>query len=321
MPYGSVLVVDDVASNLYVARGLLTPYGLRIETAISGTEAIEKIKGGSVYDIVFMDHMMPVMDGMEATKIIRGMGYTRPIIALTANAVVGQSDIFLANGFDGFIPKPIDSRQLDAVLNRFIRDKQPHEVIEAARQEQRQEAPEIKDMSEIHKFFIVDAENAIRVIEETCAKLPDAQAVDSYVIAVHGMKNVLANIGEAELSSAALRLEQAGNERNIDVITEETPAFTDALRFLIDKYRPANNEDTAISGEDTVYLRDKLLEIKTACEAFDVTAAKETLDTLRKKTWPRYVNETLDEISVHLLHSAFRKAAAAAAKEGIIERQ
>jgi signal transduction histidine kinase/CheY-like chemotaxis protein/HPt (histidine-containing phosphotransfer) domain-containing protein len=319
MPYGSVLVVDDVASNLYVAKGLLTPYGLRIETAPSGIETIDRIKAGSVYDIVFMDHMMPVMDGMEAVKIIRDMGYTHPIVALTANAVVGQSDIFLENGFDGFISKPIDSREMDAALKRFIRDKQPREVIEATRREQQKReasespAPEIKDMSEIYQYFVLDAENAIKVIEEVYAKLPDAQGIDSYVTAVHGMKNVLANIGEKELSGAALRLEQAGNDRNIALITEETPAFINALRFLINKHKPAAKDETIeISGEDAVYLRDKLLEIKTACGSFDVMAAKEALDSLRKKTWPRYVHETLDAISVHLLHSAFKKAVAAA---------
>jgi signal transduction histidine kinase/CheY-like chemotaxis protein/HPt (histidine-containing phosphotransfer) domain-containing protein len=319
MPYGSVLVVDDVASNLYVAKGLLAPYGLRIETAASGTEAIKKIKSGSVYDIVFMDHMMPVMDGMEALKIIRGTGYTRPVVALTANAVVGQSVKFLENGFDGFISKPIDSRELDAALKHFIRDKQPHEIIEATRREQRQRetenpgnsAPEIKDMSEIYKYFVLDAGNVIKAIEKVYAKLDtsNAKAVNSYITAVHGMKNVLANIGEAELSGIARRLEQAGNEKNFALIKEETPAFKDALRFLIDKYKPANNNETAeISGEDTVFLRNKLLEIKTACEEFDITAAKNALNNLREKSWPRYVNEALDEISVHLLHSAFKKA-------------
>jgi len=319
MPYGSVLVVDDVPSNLYVARGLLTPYGLRIETVTGGAEAIERIKDGNVYDIVFMDHMMPGMDGMEAVKIIRGMGYTNPIVALTANAVIGQSDIFLSNGFDGFIAKPIDSRQLNAALNRFIRDKQPREVIEAARREYRTRKTEetavsdIKDMSEIYKYFVSDAENAIKVISPY-VKLPGDQAIDSYVTAVHGMKNVLANIGEMELSAAALRLEQAGNEKDIAVITEETPAFIEALMSLIDKHKPANNDETTeISDSDTVYLRDKLLEIKTACEALDITAAKEALDNLRQRTWPRNVNEALDEISVHLLHSAFKKAATAAA--------
>jgi PAS domain S-box-containing protein len=320
MPYGSVLVVDDVVSNIYVIRGLLKPYGLRIETASSGIEAIEKIRAGNVYDIVFMDHMMPKMDGMEATKIIRGMGYAHTIIAFTANAIVGQSDIFLANGFDGFISKPIDSRELDAAVKSFIRDKQPHEVIEATRREQREReaenqavsAQEINDASEVEKYVVSDAEKAITVLEEVYSKLhaSDIEAINSYITAVHGMKSALANIGETKLSAAALKLEQAGNERDFAVIAEETPAFTNALRALISKLKPDNNnETTEISGDDTVYLRDKLLDIKTACEAFDITAAKNALDDLQRKAWPHHVNGSLDEISVHLLHSAFKKAA------------
>jgi len=135
MPYGKVLIVDDVRSNLYVARGLMVPYGLSIDTAASGFEAVEKIKKGAEFDVIFMDHMMPKMDGIEATKIIRGMGYTRPIIALTANALAGQAEMFIENGFDGFISKPIDIRQLNSSLNKFIRDRYPAEVVEAARQE------------------------------------------------------------------------------------------------------------------------------------------------------------------------------------------
>jgi CheY-like chemotaxis protein len=99
---------------------------------VSGPEAIDKIKSGALYDIIFMDHMMPIMDGMEAVKIIRGMGYSAPIIALTANAVVGQADIFLANGFDDFISKPIDMRVLDVSLNEYIYGKQPPEALAAA---------------------------------------------------------------------------------------------------------------------------------------------------------------------------------------------
>jgi len=310
-------------SNIYVIRGLLKPYGLRIETASSGIEAVEKIKSGNVYDIVFMDHMMPKMDGIEATKIIRGMGYTNTIIAFTANAIVGQSDIFLANGFDGFISKPIDSRELDAAVKSFIRDKQPHEVIEAMRREQRKieiensddSAQEINDSSEIEKYFVLDAEKAIEVLEEVYSKLhaSDIDTINSYITTVHGMKSALANIGEMELSAMALKLEQSGRERNFAVITEETPAFIDALRFLIDKLKPSGNDKTAeISGDDTAYLRNKLLAIKTACEAFDIITAKNALDDLQKKTWPHHINESLDEISVHLLHSAFKKAATVA---------
>jgi signal transduction histidine kinase/CheY-like chemotaxis protein/HPt (histidine-containing phosphotransfer) domain-containing protein len=315
MPYGSVLVVDDVVSNIYVIRGLLKPYGLKIDTASSGMEAIEKIKDGGAYDIVFMDHMMPVMDGIKATEIIRGMGYTRTIIAFTANAIVGQSDMFLANGFDGFISKPIDSRELDAVVKSFIRDKQPHEVIEAVRREQRERDAEINDAHEIEKYFVLDAEKAIKVIEEIYPKINTSESlvINLYTTAVHGMKSALANIGETELSADALELEQAGREGNLAAITEKTPAFTDALRVLIGKYKPAETgETTEISGEDAVYLREKLLAIKTACEALDVTAARNALHDLKHKTWPRRVNIILDEISVHLLHSAFNKAAATA---------
>jgi CheY-like chemotaxis protein len=128
MPHGKVLIVDDVLSNLYVANGLMDPYGLSIETVRSGFEAIDKIEDGGVYDIVFMDHMMPGMDGIETTQKIRELGYKRPIIALTANAVVGQSDVFLKNGFDGFISKPIDVRQLDAALKKFVHDEPPPKV-------------------------------------------------------------------------------------------------------------------------------------------------------------------------------------------------
>jgi signal transduction histidine kinase/ActR/RegA family two-component response regulator len=135
MPYGKVLIVDDVESNLYVAKGLMASYELSIDTATSGFEAIEKVKNGNVYDIIFMDHMMPKMDGIETAKNIRSLGYNAPIIALTANALTGQMEIFMENGFDGFISKPIDIRQLNVSLNKFVRDKQAPEVIEAARRE------------------------------------------------------------------------------------------------------------------------------------------------------------------------------------------
>ena len=135
MPYGRVLIVDDVETNLFVAEGLMKLYMLKIETAKSGREAINKINFGGEYDIVFMDHMMPEMDGIETTKLLRASGYTKPIVALTANAVVGQSELFYKNGFDEFISKPIDVRYLNTVLNKFIRDIQPPEVLEAARWE------------------------------------------------------------------------------------------------------------------------------------------------------------------------------------------
>ena len=121
MPYGKVLVVDDSATNLYVAETMLESFELSIELCESGQEAIDKVEQGNVYDIIFMDHMMPDMDGIEATKILRDMGYYYPIVALTANAIKGQAEMFIENGFSGFISKPIDIKLLNSYLIRFIK--------------------------------------------------------------------------------------------------------------------------------------------------------------------------------------------------------
>ena len=120
MSGGSVLIVDDVGTNLYVAEGLMSPYGLKIETASSGFETIEIIESGKKYDIIFMDHMMPDMDGIETTIKLRSIGYNGIIVALTANALVGNAEMFKENGFDDFISKPIDLNELDIILNKYV---------------------------------------------------------------------------------------------------------------------------------------------------------------------------------------------------------
>ncbi|MDR1443782.1 MAG: response regulator [Treponema sp.] len=124
-----ILVVDDVDINLDVARGLLEPYGLTVDTLLSGKMAVERITSGTPrYDMILMDHMMPEMDGVETVRIIRnniGTEYARniPIVALTANALTGNEEMFLANGFNGYIPKPIDIRLLDEQIKRWTGKK------------------------------------------------------------------------------------------------------------------------------------------------------------------------------------------------------
>jgi CheY-like chemotaxis protein len=130
LSYASVLVVDDIATNLDVVKGMLKPYKVAVDCASSGKQAIEMIrKGEPRYSAVFMDHMMPGMDGIEATHIIReeiGTDYARrvPIIALTANAIVGNEEMFLNQGFQAFISKPIDTTKLDGVLRQWVRNKE-----------------------------------------------------------------------------------------------------------------------------------------------------------------------------------------------------
>jgi len=127
MASGRVLVVDDVDINLYVVEAMLEAFGLTIELSNSGHDVIEKIKQGKVYDVIFMDYMMPGMDGIEATKTLREMGYDHPIIALTANAIKGQAEVFMNNGFSGFMTKPINIKLLNSYLVRFIKNKQDNQ--------------------------------------------------------------------------------------------------------------------------------------------------------------------------------------------------
>ena len=121
-PSASVLLVDDNSFNLKVAHELLKLYGVDADTAGSGRDAINLVAKTN-YDLVFMDHMMPDMDGIEATGEIRKLGGTfknLPIIALTANAVHGAKEMFLVNGFNGYISKPIDMKELSVVLKQWL---------------------------------------------------------------------------------------------------------------------------------------------------------------------------------------------------------
>jgi len=324
MPYGKVLIVDDVQTNLYVARGLMTPYGLSVETAVSGFEAVEKIKNGAAYDIIFMDHYMPKMNGIEAAKIIRDLGYTRPIVALTANALIGQAEMFMENGFNGFISKPIDIRQLDASLNKLIRDKYPPEVVEAARQQllkismekSAAEARQSASDPELAAIFARDAENALERLESIHAyAYRRTDDIRMFVINVHAMKSALANVGETELSAVAFKLEQAGRAEDITVLRAETPAFLEALREVIEKNKPKEEDDDA-PEEDLEFARaeleEKLLVIQKACEEYDEKTADMALAELKQKKLPRPVRELLDNIAGHLLHSDFEEAASLA---------
>jgi signal transduction histidine kinase/CheY-like chemotaxis protein/HPt (histidine-containing phosphotransfer) domain-containing protein len=325
MPYGRVLIVDDIETNLYVARGLMTPYGLSIETAESGFEAIVKIKNGATYDVIFMDHFMPKMDGLETTKVIRDLGYTRPIVALTANALIGQAEIFIESGFEGFLSKPIDVRQLNSILNKLVRDKHSKEEVDSARRlrdslKSRSAAVEVQPptSSQLADFFTKDAQKAIKTLEAIHANnYRRSNDFQMFIISVHAMKSALANIGEPGLSETASRMEQAGREKDIGVIESALPGFLKHLKAVVEKISlKEDDENVEITDEDMAYLRNKLLAFQEACTGYDKKTAKDTLAELRGKTWPHPVREMLNVIAGHLLHSDFDEAASVAGEYG-----
>jgi signal transduction histidine kinase/CheY-like chemotaxis protein/HPt (histidine-containing phosphotransfer) domain-containing protein len=293
MPYGKILVVDDVDTNLFVTEGLLKPYKLNIETAISGFAVIEKIKNGNNYDVIFMDHMMPFMDGIETTQKLRTMGYDGIIVALTANALVGNDKMFKENGFDDFISKPIDIRHLNVALNQYVRDRHPEE---AKKYETIATAaiPAFTVNPKVLEVFRGDAEKTIVTLRESIKS-----NIKLFTTATHAIKSALANIGENEKSQMAAKLENAGLNSDTDYINANTENFIKTLEELV-KTIPVPEEiiskDDANILEDVAYLTEQFGIIKSACENYDNATIYQVLDRLKEKVWKKETLVTLENI-------------------------
>jgi CheY-like chemotaxis protein len=314
MPYGSVLLVDDVETNLFVAIELFKPYRLRVDTVASGQDAIERIKDGKIYDIIFMDHLMPVMDGIETTHHIRGMGYTHPIIAVTADKSAENDDLFLNNGFDSFIPKPINKSQIDTILKRMIRDKQPKEVLEnALLQESKFELNENTQSNEslLRSSFIRDATKAVNVIDKL-SRQPESENQSSmreFIVNIHGIKSSLHNIGEEELSAEAHSLEKAARHDSISIASTKVQDFLSNLRELLKELKANENED--IKDADIGCLCCELKKIQELCASFDRKGVLDVIAGLENCS--AETRAVLDELAEFVLHSYFDEAESTAA--------
>jgi len=311
MPYGDILVVDDVLPNIYVAKGLLAPYDLKVDTADSGYAAIKKIKDGRTYDIIFMDHMMPEMDGIEAVKHIRDMGYNHPIVALTANAVAGQANGFLSNGFDDYLSKPIDLRQMNRLLNKLIRDKQNPDIVEAARNASALRKTNVKPDGNAHVSALLlgrkidglditdgignmggDEKSYIQVLHSYAINVRsqllsidyvDETTLDKYKITVHGIKGTSYYIGARHIGDMAKALEYASDSGDISYVRENHTMFRDTVRKLIDNLdaffldMDTENPKPVKSEPD----KEMLAKLRDACNSFnmdDLDAAIEEID-------------------------------------------
>ncbi|MDL2268176.1 response regulator [Desulfovibrio sp. OttesenSCG-928-G15] len=237
MPYGKVLVVDDMETNLYVAKSVLLRYGLTVETASSGHEVLKKVSGGSLYDIIFLDHMMPGMDGVETAQKVRAFGYTGTIIALTANAVLGSEQMFRKNGFDDFISKPMNLQLLNDKLNTFVRDRHKDEA-EALRKSGDDAGAVFEEPAIDPKLIEVFKRDARKAV--TTLKTVTVEDRKLLITTIHAMRSALANIGEKEKSDFARSLEIAAIRSN----DEDKAYFKNNMGRLIDML------DTMAARED-----------------------------------------------------------------------
>jgi YesN/AraC family two-component response regulator len=246
--------------------------------------------------------MMPKMDGIEATKHLRDAGYTKPIVALTANAMVGQAQMFLQNGFDGFISKPIDMRDLNSLLNKLVRDKQPPDVIEEARkqmasgkkvkppQASSQEQPESAfasrevaglDIAAGLKRYDYDEEVYIKILRSYVSSvrsmLETVEVVGKdtlfdYHIKVHGIEGASRNIFAEQIGELAGNLKDAAKAEDFDYIEKHNPKFVEDLKEFIDAISTlisAINAETRKPKKDAPDT-DALLRLAAACKVYDM---------------------------------------------------
>jgi len=287
-PDAKVLIVDDVQVNLKVADGLLKPYQMTTSLCESGQEAIDAIKAEK-FDLVLMDYMMPMMSGVEAVKIIRELevGKKLPIIALTANAIVGAKEMFLQTGFDDFISKPIEVTRLNDILTKWIPKEKQGDFAPATDKSQADTLDIHIDGIDTTKGLALSGGNIplyldlIATFGVECPKrlteltrCYEAEDIPLYTIHVHALKTACANIGAEAVSKEAENLENAGDRRYVEFIRKHHSGFADKLARLLSGINEAmaNTEKPGNADFDDDAVFSELSKLKTALESYNVAA-------------------------------------------------
>ena len=236
------LIVDDSKLNLKVAEKILSEYGLTTETVLSGDECIDKIKRGNIYDIIFMDIMMPNKGGVETLKELKSLpNFNTPVVALTADAMEGQKEAYLSAGFIAYLSKPIDRQELESFLKKELKDKvklentksSVKEEIKPAKKENNKEELLTSvglDLKKAYEFFmdidtlipqlkeyLAESTENKRVIKESYNKKDDI----NYEIVVHKLKSESRMLGLTSLGEMFYNHELAAKRKDWDYINKE----------------------------------------------------------------------------------------------------
>ena len=259
-PSGRILVVDDTKTNLTVIKGLLKQTQLQVDTATGGMEAIEMVKE-NVYDMIFLDHRMPEMDGIQTFHAMQetegNLNIDKPVIALTANAISGSREMYYKEGFTNYMSKPVDPAKLEEMILMYLPPEKVSRPGDSDFVSNAEEDNELERaaMQELLKVSGVDIEYAIErcgspvaardvmkdfrmSIDERSGLIEKYEREDdiaNYTIYVHGLKSSAKAIGAIELSEKAEYLEKCGNEKNIEEIRELTPQLLELYRSYLTK--------------------------------------------------------------------------------------
>ena len=317
-PDAEVLIVDDNAVNLTVAAGLLTPLQMKIDTASSGMEAITKISAKH-YDLIFMDHMMPDIDGVETTHIIRRFHpeYADvPIVALTANAVEGTKAMFLEEGMNDYVPKPIEMSVITTVLKNWLPTEKiimvDRPVVETNFAFEEADVLRIEGLDTVAALKLLGSEELFmdvlkdyyKVIEKKATlidNLMKAKDWPAYTIEVHALKSASKQIGAIELSNMAAEMEKAGNSRNGKLIYKNTGPMLDLYLRYKDILEPLFAETHIDESSKKDISKDELVSLfENIHEALD-NLDMDSMDALSNELKTYRFDESQTELLNNLL--------------------
>jgi signal transduction histidine kinase/CheY-like chemotaxis protein/HPt (histidine-containing phosphotransfer) domain-containing protein len=262
------LVVDDEPMNLTVAKGIFKGYGMNVTTVLSGQEAIEKCRERS-FDIVFMDHMMPGMDGIEAMKAIRadksGRNKDMPIVALTANAVSTAKEMFLSEGFDGFVSKPVESGELERVLKHVLpASAVTYEKVESEDNVEKSGLGALRDAGmdtaaglnysqgdmELYKELLTQYVKEAPGKQDKIENCYSEKDYKNYEIFVHALKSTSRMVGATVLSEKAKELEELAKSGGAGITEELHDDMMKRYRKLTDIIRKAMDINVASADQE-----------------------------------------------------------------------
>jgi signal transduction histidine kinase/FixJ family two-component response regulator len=312
LSHARVLIVDDLRTNLEVSAGLTGKYKMQVDCVTSGQAAIERIKiGEPVYSAVFMDHMMPEMDGIEATNRIRALGTTYaqtiPVIALTANAVVGTEELFYENGFQAFITKPIDIMRLDSIVHQWIKNNPSNNPIGKSSEDlkipdisapnsfQEEQILEIiipgvnakaglsacdgdqKIYLSVLRSYVADTSAVLKTIRDVTE-----EALPSYITAVHGIKGSSATVGAEAIREAAADLEAMARRGDLSEILARNDAFLKETESLVTAIKGWLEKRTERTVKPRLPAPDRalLIRLRQCCDECDLDGAEKAMDEL-----------------------------------------
>ncbi|MBQ3801576.1 MAG: PocR ligand-binding domain-containing protein [Treponema sp.] len=310
-PDARILIVDDNTVNLTVAEGLLEPLKVKTDTAASGREALQKAREIR-YDIVLMDHMMPEMDGVEATQKIREMcpEYKDiPIIALTANAVGSAKEMFMKAGMNDFIAKPIEVRVLISKMKQWLPKEKLKKVSvneKEASQPQEKENPPLLDPALVdldtasaiklvgsEKIFLKILKEYYKLIPSKAASIQahfDAEDWDSYTVEVHALKSSSKQIGAMQLSDMAAALEKAGKAGDTGYIKANSAAALEKYRAYEQILAPYCKEEETNVAEKPEYesksVREEFEKVRRAALDLDMDGLESACKALSGYRYP-----------------------------------